>query len=112
MARDIHDHYFHKAKAEGYRSRAAYKLIEIDERRKILTHGDYVLDAGCAPGSWLQVAAQCVGRNGIVVGIDKQPVESNFKDDNIIVLQGDLTETHTDDLLALLPPEKDVRPLI
>lgn len=74
MPRELHDHYFHEAKRGGYRSRAAYKLIEIDDRRSILSKGDRVLDCGCAPGSWLQVAARRIGERGVVVGVDLQPV--------------------------------------
>lgn len=72
--REVQDHYFRQAKREGYVSRAAYKLIEIDDRKKILRKGDRVLDCGAAPGSWLQVASQRVGPKGTVVGIDLQPI--------------------------------------
>jgi 23S rRNA (uridine2552-2'-O)-methyltransferase len=98
--RDIHDHYFHKAKAEGYLARSAYKLIEINDRRKILNRGDRVLDCGCAPGSWLQVAAERVGPKGVVVGIDLQPVTHRFDSPNIITIAGDLTDTPAATLLA------------
>lgn len=98
--REIHDHYFHKAKAEGYLARSAYKLIEIDDRRKIFKRGDRVLDCGCAPGSWLQVAAERVGPKGIVVGIDLQPVTHRFDTPVIITITGDLTETPAATLLA------------
>ncbi len=74
MARELHDHYFREAKREGYVSRAAYKLIEIDARKKLLRPGHWVLDCGAAPGSWLQVAAQRVGPHGVVVGVDQQPI--------------------------------------
>ena len=103
MQREIHDHYFHKAKREGYRSRAAYKLIDIDEKKSILRKGNHVLDCGCAPGSWLQVAARRVGPGGIVVGIDKKPVAGNFKEENIRLIQGDLTTIAPEELLAYLP---------
>jgi 23S rRNA (uridine2552-2'-O)-methyltransferase len=91
--RELHDTYFKQAKREGYVSRAAYKLTEIDERRRILRRGDAVLDCGCAPGSWLQVALQRVGPKGIVVGIDLQALEHRFREPNVHVLQGDLRET-------------------
>ena len=54
--RELHDHFFKEAKRNGFRSRAAYKLSEIDDKRKIFSKGDAVLDLGAAPGSWLQVA--------------------------------------------------------
>jgi len=110
MPRDIQDHYFRQAKRDGYRSRAAYKLIEIDERKKIFSEGDHVLDCGCAPGSWLQVAAKLVGPDGIVVGIDLKPVEGNFKEDNINIIQGDLREITREDLLAPLHEKKGTVP--
>lgn len=97
--REIHDHYFHEAKRQGYRSRAAFKLTEIDDRRKILRKGRYVLDCGAAPGAWLQVAAQRVGRKGVVVGIDLKAIEAGFRESNIVTVEGDLREHPIDDLL-------------
>jgi len=64
------DTYYKKAKAEGYRSRAAYKLIELNKAHRLFKKGDRVLDVGCAPGGFLQVAAEAVGLHGAVVGID------------------------------------------
>jgi 23S rRNA (uridine2552-2'-O)-methyltransferase len=72
--RVLHDQYFLKAKAEGYAARSAYKLKEINDRRRIIRSGDRVLDLGCAPGSWLQVAGQLVGPRGEAVGIDLKEV--------------------------------------
>ena len=64
------DAYYTRAKAEGYRSRAAYKLLEIQRRYRIVRPGDHVVDLGCAPGAWLQVAADLTGPRGRVVGVD------------------------------------------
>lgn len=72
--RELHDKYFKLAKAEGYAARSAYKLKQIQDRRRLVRKGDRVLDLGCAPGSWLQVAAELVGPKGMVVGIDLNPV--------------------------------------
>ena len=99
MPREIHDHYFKQAKRDGYRSRAAYKLIEIDERKSILSRGNRVLDAGSAPGSWLQVASQRVGKNGSVVGIDLKPIEPLSQCSNIVIHQGDFREIEARELL-------------
>ena len=99
MARDVQDHYFRQAKREGYRARAAYKLTEIDDRRKILRKGDRVLDCGAAPGAWLQVAARRVGPKGVVVGIDLTPIKGNFRETNIHTIEGDLTTIDANDLL-------------
>ncbi|MGQ0627326.1 MAG: SAM-dependent methyltransferase [Phycisphaerales bacterium] len=72
--RKLHDHYFKMAKEEGYAARSAYKLLQINERRRIVRRGMHVLDLGCAPGSWLQVASEAVGQRGCVVGLDLQAV--------------------------------------
>ena len=74
--RVLHDEFFRRAKAEGYLARSAYKLLEIQERRAVLGASMAVLDLGCAPGSWLQVAAQAVGPGGVVVGFDLSPVRA------------------------------------
>ncbi|MBX7231596.1 MAG: RlmE family RNA methyltransferase [Bdellovibrionales bacterium] len=68
------DHYFHKAKKEGFVARSAYKLQEIQQKYKIIRPGDRVLDLGCSPGSWSQVAAKIIGENGFLTGIDLKPV--------------------------------------
>ena len=103
--RELHDHWFREAQRVGFRSRAAYKLTEIDDRRSVLTRGDRVLDCGCAPGSWIQVAAERIGRKGVVVGIDLKPVtfdDDDFADDaaTVITLQADLCGMTADELLA------------
>lgn len=72
--RELHDKYFLQAKAEGYAARSAYKLKQIHERYGVLRPGDAVLDLGCAPGSWLQVASEIAGPHGVLVGIDLLPV--------------------------------------
>ena len=89
-----HDHYFKKAKQEGYRSRAAYKLLELQRRFRVMKPGDFVVDLGAAPGGWLQVAAEIVGPAGKVIGVDLQPIET-FRGPNILLLQGDITEAET-----------------
>ena len=75
LERQLNDPYVARAKREGYRSRAAYKLIEIDERYKLLKPGQRVVDLGAAPGGWSQVAARIVGTTGRVVGIDLLEIE-------------------------------------
>ena len=75
LQRQLNDPYVVKANKEGYRSRAAYKLIEIDEKYKLLKSGQRIIDLGCAPGGWLQVAAKITGSNegrpgSRIVGID------------------------------------------
>ena len=70
LQRHVSDHYVKKARKEGYRSRAAYKLIEIDQKEKLFRPGRSVLDLGAAPGGWSQVAAQKVMPGGRVIAID------------------------------------------
>ena len=78
LQRQLNDPYVAQAKRDGYRSRAAYKLIEIDERYHVLKPGLRVLDLGAAPGGWSQVAAKKVGvtgGKGKIVGIDLLPID-------------------------------------
>lgn len=69
------DPYYRKAKAEGYRSRASYKLKQINGRLHLLKKGYMVLDLGAAPGGWSQVAEEIVGPGGKVVAVDIKPME-------------------------------------
>jgi len=78
LERQLNDPYVARAKAEGLRSRAAFKLAEIDERHRLLKVGRHVLDLGAAPGGWSQVAARRVGAaegRGRVVAVDLLPME-------------------------------------
>lgn len=88
------DALYRRAKREGYRSRAAYKLLELDRRFRLLRPGDRVVDLGAAPGGWLQAAAKLVGERGRVVGIDIQPIEP-LRRPNIFTLQGDIASLET-----------------
>ena len=89
LRRHVTDSYVQKAKAQGYRSRAAFKLLEIDAREKVLKSGMTVVDLGAAPGSWSQVAAQKVGRGGRVLAIDLQEIVPIT---GVTVLRGDFRE--------------------
>ena len=82
------DIYIRQAKVAGYRSRAAYKLIEIDEKFKIFRNGISIIDLGAAPGSWSQYASKKI-KNGKIVCIDLNDME---KIDNIVQIKGDFTE--------------------
>ena len=75
LERQLNDPYVARAKREGYRSRAAFKLLEIDEKYKILKVGQKIVDLGAAPGGWSQIAAKVVGPKGKVVGIDLLPID-------------------------------------
>jgi 23S rRNA (uridine2552-2'-O)-methyltransferase len=83
LERQLNDPYVARARADGYRSRAAYKLVEIDDKHRFLVPGARVVDLGCAPGGWLQVAVARVNADGArkgraigrVIGVDLQPVD-------------------------------------
>ena len=70
-----HDAQYERAKESGFAARAVFKLQELDKRFRLLSPGRRVLDLGCWPGSWLQYAAERVGEDGLVVGIDRRRVE-------------------------------------
>jgi 23S rRNA (uridine2552-2'-O)-methyltransferase len=89
---DRKDRFHQRAKREGFRSRAAYKLDEIQRTHRLLRPGQRVVDLGCWPGGWLQVAAAAVGAGGRVVGVDVAAVEPPIENANTIALQGDLAE--------------------
>ena len=92
-----------QAKASGYRARSAFKLKQIQERFNLVREGDYVLDVGCHPGGWAQVAVELVGEDGKVIGVDLQscvPVEG------AVLLTGDITDPLTQErILAELEDE-------
>jgi 23S rRNA (uridine2552-2'-O)-methyltransferase len=89
LRRHVTDPYVRKAKAQGYRSRAAFKLLEIDAKEKILKPGQVVVDLGAAPGGWSQVAADKVKPAGRVIAIDLLPVAPIS---GVTVLKGDFRE--------------------
>lgn len=76
LKRHHSDRYVQQAKESGYRSRAAYKLLEIQEKDKILVKGMTVVDLGAAPGGWSQIVAKRVGQSGKVIALDILPMES------------------------------------
>ena len=91
------DHYYNKAKQEGYRARSAYKLKQLDDAAGLLSEGDTVVDLGAAPGGWLQVAAERVGRSGTVVGVDRQRIDPV---EGVETIRGDLTDGDTKTRIA------------
>jgi 23S rRNA (uridine2552-2'-O)-methyltransferase len=109
LERQLNDPYVRRARADGYRSRAAYKLIETDDRYKFLKKGARVVDLGAAPGGWCQVAAERVGSSADdirVVGIDYLPVEPVIG--ATIVEMDFLDEAAPDRILAELGGDPDV----
>jgi 23S rRNA (uridine2552-2'-O)-methyltransferase len=99
------DEYYNRAKQEGYRSRSAYKLRQLDRTADLLSEGDTVVDLGAAPGGWLQVAAERVGESGTVVGVDRQRIDPV---DGVETVRGDMTEESTREDVVDLVGEADV----
>ena len=86
------DPYYKRAKQEDYRSRASYKLKQLDKKFKIIKEGNTVVDLGAAPGGWSQVALEKVGEEGMVVGVDLNRFKK-FHEENYYGMRGDFT-TH------------------
>ncbi len=84
-----HDPYVKQAQQSHYRSRAVYKLIEIDRRDRLFRPGQKVIDLGAAPGSWSQYASEQIGTQGHVIAVDILPLEAL---DNVLFIKGDFTE--------------------
>ena len=101
LQRQINDPYVRQAQAEGKRSRAAYKIIQIDEKYKIFNLGDSVLDLGAAPGSWTEVALERAG--GFTLAIDILDMDSIKK---AVILKTDLQEEESVDLIKKLSVDK------
>ncbi|MBL8448000.1 MAG: RlmE family RNA methyltransferase [Zoogloeaceae bacterium] len=97
MQEHVTDHFVQRAKAAGYRSRAAFKLLEIDDRDRLFRAGGLVVDLGAAPGSWSQIAATRVRPGGRVVALDLLEVAPMA---GVEVLRGDFTEAEVEDALA------------
>ncbi|MCG7411976.1 RlmE family RNA methyltransferase [Moraxella nonliquefaciens] len=89
MKEHIDDYYVQKAQKDGYRARAAYKLLEINEKTGLIKKGMTVVDLGSAPGSWSQVAGQLVGDDGILIASDILPMDTL---ENVTFIQGDFRE--------------------
>ncbi len=88
------DDYYNRSKQQGYRSRASYKLKQLDEDADLLAPGDTVVDLGAAPGGWLQVAAEEVGESGTVIGVDLQRID-DLDEHDVETIRGDMTEERT-----------------
>lgn len=99
------DRFFKKAKEEGFAARSVYKLQEIDQKFKVLKHGQTVLDLGASPGSWSQFASQRVGPNGRILGVDLSPVTVDLP--NAVFIQADLNDLNLEEVFrehGFVPP--------
>lgn len=105
MNQHVHDPYVLRSKAEGWRSRAAFKLMEIDDKDKLLKPGMTVVDLGSTPGSWSQVAVKRIGSKGRLIGLDILPMDPI---PGVEFIQGDFRE---DDVLHRLEAALEGRPV-
>jgi len=85
------DAFYDRAKAAGYRSRSAFKLLELAQRARLIRRGDVVIDLGAWPGGWLQVAAQLTGPSGRVIGLDLQRIDA-LPDLHVVSIVGDILD--------------------
>jgi len=108
LRRHVTDAYVRKAREAGYRSRAAYKLLEIDRRDRLLRPGMRVIDLGAAPGGWSQVAAQKVGSGGRVVAVDPldmapvpgvQVIRADFRQADLVAVLGESADAVLSDMM-------------
>lgn len=105
MQRHVNDEYVKRAQREGYRSRASFKLLELQEKDRFLKPGQVVVDLGAAPGGWSQIAAQIVGAKGAVIAIDLLEMDPLT---GVDFIQGDFRE---DDALHALRDVLNNRPV-
>ena len=102
------DAFYRKAKREGYRSRAVYKLKEIDRKFRILRRGQAVIDLGAAPGGWLQYVAETIGNKGTVIGVDIKEI-APLPYENVKTLKADVFQENIEkQILKLLGSKADV----
>jgi 23S rRNA (uridine2552-2'-O)-methyltransferase len=100
LSRHLRDPYVKQAQKDGYRSRSAYKLIQLNEKDRLIRPGMRIMDLGSAPGGWSQVASRLIGERGKVLATDILPME-NLR--NVDFIQGDFTdEAIVQQLLAWL----------
>ncbi|WP_078120542.1 23S rRNA (uridine(2552)-2'-O)-methyltransferase RlmE [Thiosocius teredinicola] len=105
MQRHVNDEYVKRSKREGYRSRAAYKLLELQEKDRMIKPGQVIVDLGAAPGGWSQVAHDLVGPKGKVIAFDILPMDEL---PGVTVIQGDFRE---DEALVKLDAALDGQPV-
>jgi 23S rRNA (uridine2552-2'-O)-methyltransferase len=101
------EHFYRLAKLQNYRSRASFKLKQLNQRYGLLRRGDVVVDLGAAPGGWMQVALEEVGEEGFVLGVDVQRIEK-FPQKNVATLVADITSpTVREKIREMLPRPAD-----
>ncbi|RME62240.1 MAG: RlmE family RNA methyltransferase [Candidatus Dadabacteria bacterium] len=109
MTTEVRDKLYWQAKEKGYRSRAAFKLLELQKKYTVLKKGQTVLELGCWPGGWTQIISDVVGKNGLVIGIDKKEME-DLKRNNVVIFTGSADdEAILEKIKKLLAIKKDGR---
>ena len=103
------DSWRRQAKASGYRARSAFKLKQIQTRFELMREGDVVLDVGCHPGGWAQVAVEEVGEEGIVIGVDLEPCQPV---DGALLMVGDITDPLTQERIVKELQDRQVNSVI
>jgi len=98
LKRHFDDPYVKQAKKAGYRSRAVFKLLEIQEKKRIIKPGQVIVDLGAAPGGWAQAAVPLVGKKGAVIAVDILPIEPI---EGVAFIQGDFTEQNVHEQLLM-----------
>lgn len=93
LQRQLNDIYVKKAKIDGYCSRAAYKLLEINKKFNLLKPNTKIVDLGAAPGGWTQVVSKLLNKKGLIVAVDLLPLKVTLE--NVIILQGDFLKEET-----------------
>lgn len=99
------DYYYRKAKEEKYRSRAAYKLLEVAKKYNFIKSGSIVVDLGAAPGGWMQAARKIVGEKGFVLGVDLKFIEP-FDFSNVQTLISDITDPQVTKVIRKILPNR------
>jgi len=122
MREHVNDPYVQLAKKEGWRSRAAFKLMEIDDKDKLLRRGEVVVDLGATPGGWSQVAAKRVGDGGLVLALDlleMEPlhgvefIQGDFREDEVLKkLEEKLNGRHVGLVMSDMAPNMSGVPLV
>lgn len=122
MREHVNDPYVQLAKKEGWRSRAAFKLMEIDDKDKLLRRGEVVVDLGATPGGWSQVAAKRVGDGGLVLALDlleMEPlhgvefIQGDFREDDVLrTLEEKLNGRHVGLVMSDMAPNMSGVPLV
>jgi 23S rRNA (uridine2552-2'-O)-methyltransferase len=102
------EHYYKKAKESDYYSRASYKLLQLNNKYKVIKEGNSVVDLGASPGGWSQVALEKVGEDGIVIGVDLNKIRP-INEENFSFIRGDFTtEEIQEEIINTLNEEADV----